>query len=215
MRVIELIPVIEMPCSEEAWDKAKSRPEGSWLSYPDQWEQYRRDLQSLSGYRELSAFPRGSGLYPLSKIAKSDLTRLIELHVADTEINESCAFFGGYVLTEKGIPILVPQCCGTLADISTWEKVARPEKFEEYFCLEGHPCPEALSDGVNIEIRCIDEFESFEEPAPASFVASRIEVEVALRECIADVKKFATCVDDWGEENGHPNLSRVLIYESS
>jgi hypothetical protein len=211
---IQLIPTLEIPHPAEAWEMGGQRPAETWHCRPNEWEKYLVQVNAHSGYGKLQSFPVGSGRYPLPKLSQNDIARVIELHVADTPVKESCALFGGYVLIDNGVPILLPQCCGTLADISSWEAITREDAFSEYFCLEGHPCPEAISDGTNIEIHCVDEWEPFEEPAPKTYTLNRAALSSALKCTRSLLQQFARQLDEWGDINGNSNVSDILIYGS-
>lgn len=213
MRNIKLVPVIELPHPPHVWLDNGSKPDGSWLTNPDEWEQYWVTLNKMSGYRHFKSFPTGSGLYHVEHMSIQDLNVLIQLHISDLPIEESCAFFGGYVLVEDETPILMPQCCGTLADFKTWEAISRSGRFQEWLCLDCHPCPEAISDGNIIEIRCVDEYESFTFPAPESYKLSRDELKQALHYGKSVLTRFYYLLESWGELNGQSQLSQFL-YES-
>ncbi|MFZ5635906.1 MAG: hypothetical protein ACOY82_04900 [Pseudomonadota bacterium] len=214
MPKIELIPVVELPRADGALNAVGPLPGGSWHTHPRDWERYHSGIATASGYGRLDAFPPGSGLYPIAQFSMSDLNRLVELHLSDVQIEDSCALFGGYVLVESGRPIMVPQCCGTLADTVTWEAIARPEKFEEHFCLEGHPSPVAISDGNVVEIRCFDEYEPFEEPAPKSYRMNRELLCMALNDARSTLAQVSRRLDALNSRKAGVGLSRVLIPRS-
>lgn len=215
MQNIQLVPVVELPHPKEAWDNAGNSPESTWHKLPDEWENYLSKVNVHSGYGLLESFPIGSGRYPLSQLSSSDIARIIELHTSDTSLEESCALFGGYVLAADREAVLIPQCCGTLSDFNSWEALARGETYSEYFCLEGHPSPEAISDGSLIIIRCADELENFEEPAPAKYLLDRLTLANAIQDAKTELDQFVFKLEEWGNVQGHQNAAAILVYSTS
>ena len=215
MTEIQLIPVLEIPHPVEAWKTSGQRPLGNWCKHPQEWEIYLTKVNVNSGYGELHGYPLGSGLYPVSQFSSRDISRVIELHVDDLVLEDCCALFGGFVLVGDGQPIFVPQCCSTLADISSWESIARSEVFSNYFCLEGHPTPQATSNGESIQICCIDEGEAFFGPAPKGYSLSRSSLAEALTQTHQSLKEFSNKLEGWGSPNGYAEVSKILIYDLS
>ena len=215
MTKIQLIPVVELPHPAEAWEAAGARPTGTRHESPEDWERFLRAVNAHSGYGELKSYPIGSHRYPVTQLSPPDVDRLVKLHLGDTPIEESCALFGGYVLAENGRAVLVPQCCGTLAEIASWRFISRREPFEEHYLSEGHPAPRARSDGSTVEIVCLDEHEAFEEPAPELFTVSRNDLAVALERAERVLDGLAGKLDDWGMKNGFGKVADTLIHEAS
>lgn len=215
MQNLQLVPVVELPLPKEAWDMAGQSPPSSWHKFPVEWEEYRSKVNSHSGYGLLESYPIGSGRYPLRQLSSSDIARIIELHVTDIPPGESCALFGGYVLAADGEAVLLPQCCGTLADFTSWEALAREEPYSEFFCLEGHPCPKAISDGTHIVIRCEDEGEEFEEPAPVEYSIDRLALASAIQGAKSELDELACNLKEWGDAQGHGNAAAILVFSDS
>ncbi|MDG9667738.1 hypothetical protein ONV78_08350 [Hahella sp. CR1] len=213
MTQIALIPVIEILYPAEAKEAEKPVPNGSWQAAPEAWDVYLRRLNRRMGFSDLRSFPPGSRRYPVADLTQADIALAIDLHLGDTPLQESCGLFGGLVLMEGATPILIPQCCGMLADITSWEALTRPEAFAEPFCLEGHPCPQAMSDSVEVEIQCVEDREPFEMPAPLSYRVSRQSLCDALEEAKRVLNRFAAKVEIWGRERGYPEAADVLVYE--
>lgn len=213
MHKVKLIPVLEIPHPVEAWDTAGAHPKKTWSTDPKGWEDYLVIVNYHSGYGHLKCYPEGSGRYPIEQFSQEDISRVVELHIADTPLKESCALFGGYVLSENNKVILLPQCCGTLADIASWESIACSEVFEEYFCLEGHPAPLARSDGTTLTIECSDEDEPFDGPMPLSYRIERTALVNALDDTKLLLNTLSQKLEVWGAQNGASEVANVLIYE--
>ena len=161
-----LVPVIELPLSLKEWERlggifkfeklsgTHEHCRQAWLSY---WE--TNDV--LLDDRSLPEWLVGNCVFPTSEVSECFIGPVVESHCQEYNIDEVSSLFGGYALFANQEPILVPQCCGTLGDIHSWEKLLRDEEYDECFCLEGHPSPEAKTQGSTIVFNCDNEYEEF------------------------------------------------------
>ena len=208
--LITLQPVVELPTADAASHLLLSYPNGSDLDLPDEWFAHNQRIRKLSGFSNLAEYPKGSSFIPVQDLSDSDILRLIELHCADLAITESCAFFGGYVLAVDRNVTLIPQCCGTLADIASYKALAQHPEQATYLCPEGHPCPSVVATTKSIKIICENKFESFRAPAKTIELPYNL-LSSAIEDCVQAVEQFAQRIDQL--THGELPASQSLIYE--
>ncbi|WKW46887.1 hypothetical protein P3875_02200 [Myroides sp. JBRI-B21084] len=131
------------------------------MSNTNEWDSYqKREID-----KNYLSFPepilKGNYQYKLFDISIEDIERVINLHIGDTDINDSISLFGGYAISKNGNIELYPQCCGLLEEIQLWKKILN-EDFSEFYLTEGHPSPLITKSGNEIVIYCKDEFETFD-----------------------------------------------------
>src|SRR5688572_15275232 len=158
MNQIEFIPLIEPATKKDK--ESEVIPSGTPLTNPNEWDIYQK--QELG--KNYSNFPdpisKGIYQYKLFDIDIEDMERVINLHIGDTDINESISLFGGYAISKNGIIELFPQCCGLLEEIQTWKNILQ-EDFQDFYLRECHPSPLITKRGSEITIHCKDDNETF------------------------------------------------------
>jgi hypothetical protein len=137
---IELIPVIEVGYNNQDIKPPDKYP---YWDYPEIWDKYHNDCYVKAGFKDnLKPYSKGTSFYKLTDISKDNLVKLTKDHTAEMREGkygreQSCAFFGGYVLRVDGKDKFFPQCCGDLSDIIYWEKLGDGQETS----YEGHPAP--------------------------------------------------------------------------
>ena len=214
-----LVPVIELPLSLKEWERlggifkfeklsgTHEHCRQAWLSY---WE--TNDV--LLDDRSLPEWLVGNCVFPTSEVSECFIGPVVESHCQEYNIDEVSSLFGGYALFANQEPILVPQCCGTLGDIHSWEKLLRDEEYDECFCLEGHPSPEAKTQGSTIVFNCDNEYEEFIGPVAKDYTIPKKGLESVIKSALLELSEFASRIDRYGKEIGTENLSEVLVYRS-
>lgn len=158
MNAIEFIPLIEPATKKDK--ESEIIPSGTPLTNSIEWDIYqKRELE-----KNYSNFPdsisNGIYQYKLFDIDIEDMERVINLHIGDTDINESSSLFGGYAISKNGIIELFPQCCGLLEEIQTWKNILQ-ENFQDFYLTECHPSPLITKRESEIIIHCKDDYETF------------------------------------------------------
>ena len=157
------------------------------------------------------------GFLPVSEVSTETLPALVAQHLRllrehGEPIESTCPLFGGLVLEVGGRRVLYPQCCGDLSDISTWMEVLNHDFQSGFVALSGHPCPEVIRRGAQIEIICQDDDEAFyplvENPITMSFSDFQLALERANQELFALSQRIAVCstLEDSAE------LSDLLVF---
>lgn len=212
---VELVPVVEISPSVVGWQRIGPRPESNFMQNPLQWEQYEARILQIAGFNNYRRVLPGSRFIAVDDWTLQDLKKLIEAHLRPGDevvaAADSCALFGGSILFLNGTPVLVPQCCGTLADLYSWQELVQPQFQSGYFCMEGHPCPKAARKGSMLRITCHDEDEQFDQPTLPEF---SVEIQ-ALAAAISTAEKTLTIlcekVDSLSSSFGVQRLSDHLI----
>ncbi len=139
--MLKLIPVIEFEPSVYRHEK-RSSPIESPAEAPQVWAKYWKDSLADSGMGELESF-ENSWFVETSKIVKEETIRKlirgwIEEDGSLLPGDEIGSINGGYIL-QSDDNVILPQCCGDLADIENWQKAIywQDEKWEEIWI--GHP----------------------------------------------------------------------------
>ena len=214
---VELIPVIEIGLDIDENDKTHQHPLYSYWTNSKAWEEYYRKAVKRSGYNDYKRIEEGHPFYRLSQInSKQDLLKIIDFHLgADNdkvELKQSCALFGGYALVIDKQVIFTPQCCGTLADFSSWKSIIQDNFKEGYICHEGHPCPRVERRENQLFFIFENEWEDFTPPAINS-VVERKEMIKALEICERKLIAFEEILNSLSEELNQKGIADILIYE--
>lgn len=216
---VELIPALEIPVPPESRKKAGSRPAKSFAQNPDAWDKFQQKQLAAAGFNDYSRIIRGKNFVYVDEWTLVDLKNLILTHLMPNDVlvvvEKSCAFFGGYILIIDDVPVMVPQCCSTLADITSWQDLLNPEFTSGPFCTEGHPCPTAVKEGNKLLITCEDEWESFDQPTQQSIIVEVDKLAVAVEQASWTIQKLCAKVDLLSAEFGVPMLSNYLIFAKS
>ncbi len=214
---VELIPVLELPMPEGIWEELETSPQRPHWKHAEAWNSFLAKTLKLAGYGPYNPVSEGVSLYRATDISQADLRIAIDLHIIPLKeenqtINDSCALFGGLALFVGGQLKLIPQCCSTIADIMSWQGIVRPDFKQGHFCPEGHPMPEAIKVEENIEIRCHDEGEEFDFPAPSSIVLPTYVLQHAVQQAVQEVSIFAKTIDSLYSVYNVENLSQILVW---
>ncbi|MET4107003.1 hypothetical protein [Hymenobacter sp. UYP22] len=185
------------------------------MQNPLQWEQYQARILQIDGFNNYRRVLPGSRFLAVDDWTLSDLQKLIDahLHPGDEVVAaaDSCALFGGGILFLNGTPVLVPQCCGTLADIYSWQGLVEPQFQSSYFCMEGHPCPKATKQGSRLRITCHDEDGQFDQPALTEFSVDIQALAAAISSAERTLTVLCEKVDSLSSIFGVQKLSDHLI----
>lgn len=133
-----LVPVVEVEPGR--FGEAESPP-GPWTD--EQSSAYWRECLAQSGLEHLVPVGR-SWHVPLDRVLDvRTLTKLVAAHLDETDREarglDVSDWAGGYALFDGEEGVLLPQCCGGLADLSEWSLVASYRSTEETMLWVGHP----------------------------------------------------------------------------
>ncbi|MBO2009801.1 hypothetical protein [Hymenobacter negativus] len=214
---IELIPVLEIPITAKARLQAIQRPLASFQQNPFEWDEYQRQLLVVGGFSDYQCVIQGCNFVCVDQWSLPDLRLLVQNHLdsdgtAPIPLAESCALFGGCILIVDGVPVLVPQCCSTIADFSSWEDLLEPQFTAGPFCLEGHPGPEAVKNGVHLLITCEDPDEAFDQPAQSRVVVPIEDLANATERARQLMQAFADRIDLLSAELGVAKASDYIVW---
>jgi hypothetical protein len=213
---IELIPVLEIPVMAQRRLLEIQRPPSTFQQNPTEWDEYQRQLLVTGGFPDYQRVIQGGNFVRADQWSLADLRMLVQNHLAgDKEsipIKESCALFGGCVLVVDGVPVLVPQCCSTIADFASWEEVLTPHFTSGPFCLEGHPGPEAVKTDTRLVITCEDPYESFDQPAQPQIVVEIVALAYATEQAKQIMNVLSDKIDLLSAELGVAKASDYLVW---
>ncbi|WP_157886793.1 hypothetical protein [Hymenobacter sp. PAMC 26628] len=212
---VELIPAIEISRTAVDWERVGQHPIGDFQRNPAEWDDYQRRVLEVAGLADYSRVIKGSPFLHLNQWSLPDLRKLIKAHLLIEDepvpVNESCALFGGGVLFVDDVPVLVPQCCSTIADFYGWKQIVAPSFGSGYFCLEGHPVPRAERQGNLLTINCQDKDETFDQPAQKQIIVGVNELAAAIEKAELVILNFSDKIDALSTEFGVQKLSDYLI----
>ena len=207
---IELIPVIEIGYNNQGVKEPTKYP---YWKHPEVWDNYHNESYQKAGFKDkLKPYLSGSSFYRLTDISDENLKKLTIDHTQELK-EQSCSFFGGYVLRIDGQDKLFPQCCGLLADINFWDKIS--EGHNSYY--EGHPAPQLRFDGNTIIFDLTtNEFDEAFQPTPPTslFKIDRIELKKAVERTKEELRAFAKRLHKVNEEQNLniAEIENVLIW---
>jgi hypothetical protein len=207
---IELIPVIEIGYNNQEVQEPDKYP---YWEHSVLWDKYHNDSYLIAGFKDrLTPYLSGSSFYRLTDISDENLKKLTVDHTQDLK-EQSCSFFGGYVLKIDGQDKLFPQCCGLLADINFWGKISQGQ--QSYY--EGHPAPQiTFHDTLLIFDVTTNEFDEHFQPTPPTpiFKVDRTELIKAVEKVKDELKLFGLRLKKINEELtlGIKDIDNVLIW---
>jgi hypothetical protein len=217
--IIELIPVLEIPIMARRRLQEIQRPPATFQQNPIEWDEYQRQLLVTAGFSDYQRVIQGCSFVRADQWGLTDLRMLVQNHLAgDKEpipIKESCALFGGCVLVVDDVPVLVPQCCSTIADFASWEEILTPQFTSGPFCLEGHPGPEAVKTDTRLVITCEDPDESFDQPAQPQIVVEIAALVYATEQARYIMDVLSDKIDLLSAELGVAKASDFLVWGKS
>ena len=213
---IELIPVLEIPVMAQRRLPEIQRPPSTFQQHPIEWDEYQRQLLVTGGFSDYQRVIKGGNFVRADQWSLPDLRLLARNHLAgDKEIisiEASCALFGGCILVVNNIPVLVPQCCSTIADFTSWQGLLSPQFISGYFCIEGHPCPEAVKTDTHILITCEDSDESFDQPARPKIVLEIAALVYATEQAKQIMDALSDRIDLLSAELGVAKAADYLVW---
>lgn len=216
---IELIPVLEIPITPQARLRAIQQPPASFQQNPLEWDEYQQRLLAAGGFFDYQRVIQGCNFVRADQWSLPDLRVLLQNHLGGDKkvipLTESCALFGGCILVVDEVPVLVPQCCGTIADFSGWQGLLNPYFTSGYFCIEGHPCPAAVKNGTQLLIICEDLDERFDPPAQPKIVLEMDALVSAIEKAEQIMKAFSDKIDLLSAELDVVSASDYIVWGKS
>ena len=212
MRNLELITLIDLPAVANDFDT-------EW------WGKISEDPVEVTRIKMLSSAINGlvpqkipSQFVPANALSDEQWEAIIRVHVVDVNIDESCAIFGGYGLRVDGSWWLMPQCCSTLADIHSWNKVrsiiddsnAEGTVSEHVFLSEGHPSPRIYREQNEIVFDCIDSEEVFFPETQKHFRLKCSELAVAIDTLSLEINCIEKTLDNLAPVFQVKSLSHLI-----
>jgi len=206
---LELIPVIEIGYNNQGIAVPNAYP---YWDNPEIWDKYHEESYQKAGFKDkIKPYLKGSSFYRLADISDKNLKKLTIDHTQELK-EQSCSFFGGYVLKVNGQDKLFPQCCGLLADIDFWDKISNGQ--ESYY--EGHPAPRVdfKVSKVILDLAVEINNESFEPLTDKKIILEKEELKQAVRMVKEELKIFAERLEKINTEEklGISNIDNVLIW---
>ena len=209
---LELIPVIEIGYNNQGIAVPNAYP---YWDNPEIWDKYNEESYQKAGFLDkLIPYLKGSSFYRLSDISDDNLKKLTIEHTQELQ-EQSCSFFGGYVLKINGQDKLFPQCCGLLADIKFWDKISSGQ--ESYY--EGHPAPRInfKASKIILDLAVEENDESFEPYTDKKIILEKEELKKAVQIAKEQLKIFALRLEkiNLEEKLGIIGIADVLIWDDT
>lgn len=216
---IELIPVIEIGYNNEGVPVPDKYP---YWNNSEIWDVYHEECYQKAGFKDkLKPYLKGSSFYKLSDITDHNLTKLTIDHTQEMRDGkyerpqDTCAFFGGYVLQVDGQDKYFPQCCGELSDIIYWDRLSN--KQISYY--EGHPAPQIKFEENDIVFDfSVDEFDESFQPTPTENILSidRLELIRAVQKVKTELQTFEQRLKKINEDGklNINNIGGLLIWDN-
>ena len=210
MNHIEFIPLIEPATKKDR--ESEIIPSGTPLTNANEWDTYQKRELGKNYLNFPNSISNGIYQYRLFDIDIEDIERVINLHIGDTDINESISLFGGFAISKNGIIELFPQCCGLLEEIQLWKKILKDD-FEDFYLTECHPSPLITKRKNEIVIYCKDDNETF---VP---VTTKHEIRLdynktksALLIMLDDLVNYSTELNKISERFATKNIADIMIW---
>ena len=214
---IELIPIIEIGYNNQDIASPDKYP---YWDNPEVWDNYHNECYAKAGFRDnMKPYLKGSSFHKLTDISKDNLIKLTIDHTAEmregkSTREQSCTFFGGYVLRVNGQDKFFPQCCGELSDIIYWENLANGQ--QSYY--EGHPEPQTKIKGDVISFDFTDdEDDPFQPPPPDKKVqVDRSSLKKAVGKTKAELQNFTPRIKQINVDQNLniEDIARLLIWNN-
>ena len=194
-------------------------PPVTFQQNPIAWDEYQRQLLITGGFSDYQRVIQGCNFVRANQWSLTDLRKLVQNHLAGDKqpipLKESCALFGGCILVVDGVAVLVPQCCSTIADFTSWQGISSPQFISGFFCIEGHPCPEAMKTDTRLVITCEDPDESFDQPAQPKIVLEIAALASATEQAKQIMDVLSDRIDLLSAELGVAKASDYLVWAKS
>lgn len=216
---VELIPVIEIGYNNQGVTTPDEYP---YWDNSEIWDVYHEECYQKVGFKDkLPPYLKGSSLYKLSDITDHNLTKLTIDHTQEMRDGkyerpqDTCAFFGGYVLRVDGQDKYYPQCCGELSDIIYWDRLSKGQP--SYY--EGHPAPQIKFEDSNIVFDfSVDEFDEHFQPTPSETILliDRLELKKAVEKVQTELQIFEQRLNKINEDEklNIDNIGGLLIWDN-
>lgn len=207
---IQLIPLIEIGYNNQDVQVPDKYP---YWENSELWDLFHIECYKKAGFRDkMIPYLKGSSFYRLTDITDDNLKKLTIDHTQESK-EQSCSFFGGYVLRIDNQDMLFPQCCGLLADINFWTKISDGQS--AYY--EGHPAPQITfyENSISFDLRTNEHGEIFQPPPPVLlFQVDKIELRTAIDKTKQELITFGERLQGINsEENLNiTNIEDVLIW---
>ena len=210
MNQIEFIPLIE-PATKKDTESEIITSE-IWSSNPNALDIYQKRVIEKNYLNFPDPILYGTYQYRLFDISLEDIERVINLHIGDTDINESISLFGGYAISKNGNIELFPQCCGLLEEIQLWKNILNDD-FKEFYLTEGHPSPLITKKRNEIVIYCKDEFETFYPMTTKKEIRLDYnDARTALIKLITELTDYSVKLNSISDKFKTKNLSNIMIW---
>jgi hypothetical protein len=181
--IVELVPVIDIGYNNQGIEVPDLITHYPFWKHAEIWDKYHAESYIKAGFKDaMKPYLPGLSFYLFDSISDNNLSKLMKDHIGDFG-NDSCSFFGGYVLCINNQAVFYPQCCGLLSDIRYWEELSMGNTNAYY---EGHPAPVVSFNADKIILDfMLDENEPFVPPVNAPII--QIDRD-ALKTAITNVK---------------------------
>ena len=213
---IELIPVLEIPVITQKQLQEIRRPPATLQQNPIEWDEYHRQLLATGGFSDYQRVIPGRQFVRADQWSLPDLRLMVQNHLGGDKdlipITESCALFGGCILILDDVPVLVPQCCSTIDDFTSWQDLLSPQFTSGYFCLGGHPSPEAVKTDTQLLITCEDPEERFDQPTQPKIVVEIAGLAIATERAKQILDALSDKIDLLSAELGVVKASDYLVW---
>ncbi len=210
MNQVQFIPLIEPPTKKD--QVSGITPNGSPLTNSSEWDIYQKREIEKKYLNFPEPISKGIYQYKLFDIDIEDLERVINLHIGDTDINESISLFGGFAISKNGIIELFPQCCGLLEEIQLWKKILK-DKFEDFYLTECHPSPLITKRKNELVIYCKDDYETFVPVTTKQEIRLDYnETKTALLIILDDLANCSTKLNSISEKFSTKNIADIMIW---
>jgi len=210
MNHIEFIPLIEPATKKDR--ESEIIPSGTPLTNANEWDTYQKRELGKNYLNFPNSISNGIYQYRLFDIDIEDIERVINLHIGDTDINESISLFGGFAISKNGIIELFPQCCGLLEEIQLWKKILKND-FEDFYLTECHPSPLITKRKNEIVIYCKDDNETFVPVTTKHEIRLDYnETKSALLIMLDDLANYSTELNKISERFATKNIADIMIW---
>lgn len=226
--IFRLVPAIEFEPSLFAI-KQRDSPLKSWDKLSEEWLIYWQECLSDRGILNFKAIGNSwlvalRDLFDKKNILNIFLNLLFQERFYSDDDDENEIFLkdlesyfclaGEYVVFKDEIPIIYPQCCWDLSDLSEWEKAAKSNTDEWKSLWIGHPWLLYKSDGEKLIIRETSEYELIRKLR--SFRIDKCDLKIAIELAKKELEKFAITLKETLTKTYSIELSQkiaqILVY---
>lgn len=197
--IVQLVPVVELPSPDHPIHRQETLVD----------QEYSVQI----GYSVMAPVDSRVPLYETEKLTDQDWRLAISRHIADTAVQDSCALFGGILLKVDGENKIFPQCCGTLADVVSWQTLLSDSFDAGWVNTEGHPCPSVVKRDGKVTFFCSEAEESFIPFAISELTLDQGALGLAFDDCLVLHNSLSERFDAWSAEFDTDTISDSLIWE--